>query len=188
MKNPLVKIAAATGLAFVLAVTAKALALDAATADRLDADPNPPAWGNGWLYGADLNGEFGSQANNYSLTKSGNENTGWVWTITFDVHPTLTYAKLHSGGPTQFDYLIWDDASDFAAFNASTDLSISFVQNWFKNGNGKYYGTSGLGLGGSPGGGGGGGGGSGVPDSGTTLMLLGCALLGLGVLRRKFQA
>ena len=37
MKNPLVKIAAATGLAFVLAVTAKALALDAATADRLDA-------------------------------------------------------------------------------------------------------------------------------------------------------
>jgi hypothetical protein len=77
-------------------------------------------------------------------------------------------------------YMLWD-SSDLAAFNSGVYTSITLVGNALDNGNGSYHGLSHAGLLGTAGPGNS----NGVPDSGSSALLLGLGLAGLAVALRR---
>jgi hypothetical protein len=196
MKSSFLKIAALLSLSLALVGVSKAVVvLDASTAQAISGFT--PSWGQSeWLFYASGAEVGGTQAANYTaeVIGSGTLSDPYGYKITFDVHPTLTYALLKTGGGLK--YLEWAPASVFDTFNASSDLSIVFLQNHYTNSRGNaYLGVSGIGLQGSPGEAGddlGGddadGGNVGLPDSTATITLLGLALLGFGLFQRKSRA
>ena len=121
---------------------------------------------------------LGSAKDLYTTTFGGDDKAGFSVTIAFgdNAQPVLTSAFLKAGSY----YLYWG-SSDLTAFNAGTFDSITL---WNKNPNGimnpghtSYLGTSHAGLLGKEG--------TSVPDAGSTLMLLGAGLAGVGLLRRR---
>lgn len=134
--------------------------------------------------------ELGTAKDLYSFASGGSATKGGtgLWEeISFGTQPqpVLTSAFLKAGN----HLLLWDSA-DLAAFNAGTFTSITLWNNRILNPAGvSYNGTSHSGLlgtlgvpptdppaQGSP-----------VPDAGSTVMLLGAGLTGIGLLRRRIS-
>jgi len=133
--------------------------------------------------------EEGAAASLYSTKIGGTDKSGFWVEIDFGANPkpVLTSAFLKAGD----FHILWDSA-DLASFNTGAYTSITLwnsgVENSIMNKNkNAYLGTSHAGLfgavgvppkdppiGGAP-----------VPDAGSTLMLLGAGLTGIGLLRRR---
>jgi hypothetical protein len=132
--------------------------------------------------------ESGTAASLYSATAGGSSSTsgGGFWVeIAFGTspQPVLTSAFLKASN----SYLLWD-ATDLAAFNSGTFTSIIIWNSRILNNTRKAYketshagflGTLGEPPTDSPVGG------VSVPDAGSTLLLLGAGLTGVGFLRRR---
>lgn len=125
--------------------------------------------------------ESGSLAAIYSSTISGqgavSAHNPWTVEIVFNgAQPVLTSAFVKAGN----NYLLWD-AADLAAFNAGTFTSITLVQNGlFNPPHNSYLGISHAGFTGSAPAST-----TSVPDGGVTAMMLGAAIVALGLVARR---
>lgn len=182
MKNILTKLGAILGIFLALSSLAHATAfvLDEATATI----PTPPANTTSSFY--QVNGpndthaafwESGSSLGLYSFTTGGDSTNGWWVNISFDGNPQpVLDSAFMKAGPT---YLWWD-AADLAAFNAGTFDSIKLIQNGIWNPpHNALLGISHAGINGSPGEE------HQVPDTGTTLILLGLSLTSIAFVNRR---
>ena len=189
MKNNLGQLISASVCAAVVGLAAQANALTY-NLYSTSADKKPGNMTSGFYEAHPVDGkvaayEVGSAMDVYSFTDGGSSTkggTGWWVEIAFDSHtqPVLTSAFLKAGNTT----LLWN-SEDLAGFNKGTFTSITLWNNVILNDPGKAYKeTSHAGLlgvapkdppvGGAP-----------VPDAGSTLMLLGAGLTGVGLLRRR---
>jgi len=123
--------------------------------------------------------DSGTAASLYSATLGGDENAGFWVNISFggNPQPVLTSAFLKASN----QHLLWD-STDLATFNSGIFDSIRLENigtGGILNRNGKYHETSHAGLNGTPG--------TKVPDGGSTLALVGLAIAGFGLIRRKLS-
>jgi hypothetical protein len=182
MKHILFKIGAILGVSLGLSslAHANAFVLDNSTATI----PPPPANTTSGFYQVNSSDdnhpgfwESGSSVGLYSFTTGGDSLTGWWVNISFDGNPQpLLESAFMKAGPT---YLWWD-STDLAAFNAGTFDSIKLIQNGiWNNPHNALLGISHAGINGTPGEE------HKVPDSGTTMMLLGLSLTAIAFVNRR---
>jgi hypothetical protein len=191
MKNNLGQLISASVCAAVVGLAAQANALTynlySSSAKLDDGNKNSLFYEAHPADGSTAAHELGTAKDLYSFASGGSATKGGtgLWEeISFGTQPqpVLTSAFLKAGNY----FLLWDSA-DLIAFNAGTFTSITLWNNRILNPpKNSYLGTSHTGLVGTlgvtppidppatP-----------VPDAGSTLMLLGAGLTGVGLLRRR---